>query len=1029
MRTLLRAIRSAVLLAGAATTILLTQAAAGAAQYFGRNKVHYDSPDFRVLQTEHFEIHYYPEMQEAARDAARMAERWYQRLARLFQHEFAVKKPIILYADHPDFQQTNAISDVISEGTGGVTESLKDRVILPLTGSYKETDHVLGHELVHAFQYDIAKAQRGGGATAIGSLPLWLVEGMAEYLSVGRDDPHTAMWLRDAALREELPTLRQLTRDRRFFPYRYGQALWAYVAGRSGDEVVPELYRQAGRRGWEQAVASVIGMSEDSVSHEWITELRSTYLPLMQGRTHPRDAGKRILAPETRAGDMNLAPALSPDGRYVAFISERELFSVELFVADAQTGKVVKRLTRSAADPHYDALAFISSAGSWSPDGQKFVFVVYADGDNALAIADVRRGKIERQIRVPGVGAMSNPAWSPDGKMIAFSGSAGGITDLYLLDVASGQTERLTDDRYADLQPAWSPDGTTIAFVTDRGPGTNFQGLTYGPVRLALLDVASRRVRNLDLFADAKHITPQFSPDARSLYFISDADGFSDVYRVALATGEVFRVTRIATGVSGITALSPAMSVAQGEGRMLFSVFDGGRYVVYGLEAGEIAGQPVSREPVTSVAGVLPPATPRGDSFVSSYLGDPVTGLPATGEFEVTDYRASLQLDYVGQPTIGVAVNRFGTGVGGATALFFSDMLGNRNLGLAVQANGGVQDIGGQVVYQNLSSRWNWALAAGHIPYLLAYTSVGTGLVPVNGGSVPATVVEQIRQRVTVDQTMALVAYPLSATRRLEANAGVTRYSFDNEVERFAVSGGRLVLHEKEDLDAPDPLNLAQAAVAYVGDYSFFGFTSPVNGGRFRFEVEGTWGTISYQTLLADYRRYLYRRPITLAFRGLHYGRYGAGGNTDRLNPLFLGFETFVRGYAAESFEFSECTGADAQRGTCPEWERLFGSRLALFNVELRAPLFGTSEFGLIDFPWLPTDAGVFLDAGAAWGPGENLEFAFRRRTTERVPVFSTGLTARFNVLGFLVVEAYYAYPFQRPEKGWHWGFQIAPGW
>ena len=82
-------------------------------QYFGRNKVQYDKFDFKVLRTDHFDIHYYPEEGEAIEDLARMSERWYERFARAFQHEFEGRKPLIIYADHPDFQQTN-----ISPGGG-----------------------------------------------------------------------------------------------------------------------------------------------------------------------------------------------------------------------------------------------------------------------------------------------------------------------------------------------------------------------------------------------------------------------------------------------------------------------------------------------------------------------------------------------------------------------------------------------------------------------------------------------------------------------------------------------------------------------------------------------------------------------------------------------------------------------------------------------------------------------------------------------------------------------------------------------
>src|SRR6185295_19122979 len=117
--------------------------------------------------------------------------------------------------------QSNVIEGFIGQGTGGVTEGARDRVIMPFTGVYAESDHVLGHELVHVFQYKIAQASRGG-LNSVGRIPLWLIEGMAEYLSLGRQDPNTAMWLRDALRRNDLPTLNQLTRDPRYFPYRYG---------------------------------------------------------------------------------------------------------------------------------------------------------------------------------------------------------------------------------------------------------------------------------------------------------------------------------------------------------------------------------------------------------------------------------------------------------------------------------------------------------------------------------------------------------------------------------------------------------------------------------------------------------------------------------------------------------------------------------------------------------------------------------------------------------------------------------------
>ena len=184
-----------------------------AQQYFGGNKVQVRSFEFQVLRTDNFDIYFYEEEREAATIAARMAERWRARLGRVLTHDLSGRQPLILYAAHPHFEQTNAIGGDIGEGTGGVTESIRRRIILPLGGPLADTDHVIGHELVHAFQFDITSPEQGGGRAGLPGaqrLPLWFIEGMAEYLSIGPVDPHTAMWVRDAVLQEKLPRIKDL---------------------------------------------------------------------------------------------------------------------------------------------------------------------------------------------------------------------------------------------------------------------------------------------------------------------------------------------------------------------------------------------------------------------------------------------------------------------------------------------------------------------------------------------------------------------------------------------------------------------------------------------------------------------------------------------------------------------------------------------------------------------------------------------------------------------------------------------------
>jgi hypothetical protein len=901
---------------------------------------------------------------------------------------------------------------------------------MPFTGSYFENDHVLGHELVHVFQYDLSSSAGGGGLQGLNQLPLWLIEGMAEYLSLGREDAHTAMWMRDAALRGELPTIRQLTTDRRFFPYRYGQALWAYVAGRYGDAAVTEVFRFATRAGFEVALERVLGVNSEQLSQDWITSIRATYLPVIAGRQRPEDAGDRILH-DDEPGAMNLAPAVSPDGQFVAFFGRRQIFTIDLYIADARTGEVVTELTSPGRDAHVDALSFIQSAGSWSPDGQKFAFIVFADGDHQISIIDINTRNVERRISVRGVGAVQSVSWSPDGGSLAFSGLGGGLSDLYLLDLASGNVRQLTNDRYANLHPAWSPDGRTIAFVTDAA--TDLDGLVYGKMRIALFDVAANQSRLLDLFPSGKHVNPQFAPDGASLYFLADPHGFTDLYRVDLASNQIHQVTNLATGISGITALSPAMSVASSNGRVMFSVFENSGNNIYGLDAARAQGEPVERTtPQIARAAVLPPVEAFGSGLVSDYLADAVTGLPAQRQFATRDYDASLSLEYIAPPTVGVGVSEFGgAGIAGGIGFLFGDMMGDQQIQAVVQANGSFKDLGAQAQYINAKDRWNWGGLVGHVPYLTGFRTFET----IDGD----VFFSEYLQRIYIQQAQAMTQYPFSQTRRFEMTGGYTRYAFNREVIRIPIdpnTGQQIGDAIQQEAESPPAMHFVEASVALVGDNSYFGLTSPVAGQRWRGEISPTLGSLQFGTLLADYRRYIFMRPLTLAFRGMHYGRYGKdsdGLDSDGrllLSPINVGYEPLIRGYARESFENSECRAVNPEiQNACPAFDRLEGSRIALANIELRIPLLGVSELGLINFPLLPLEVSPFFDAGVAWTGDQSPELEFSRRTDARVPVFSTGLSARANILGYVILEAYYAYPFQRPDKGWHWGFNLAPGW
>ena len=993
------------------------------AQYFGRNKVQYETRDFLELATPNWTIYFYEEESEAIEDIARMAERWYERFSRAFQHEFEGRKPLVIYADHPDFQQTNTLSGAIGQGTGGVTESLKNRVIMPLTSSYRETDRILGHELVHAFQFNVAQNRMTGGFMNLVRLPLWVVEGMAEYMSMGREHPHTAMWLRDHLLRDDKPTLREISRNPRYFAYRFGQAFLSYIGGTYGDDSVQDFFRTALAGGWELAIEQVYGMPSDSISAEWWEAIEDSYRPLMAGRTDSYETGDVLLCEECGAGRVNVAPSLSPNGRYIVFQSEKDIFSMDLFLADVTTGRILRPLRRNET-AYIDGIRYIDSSGAWSPDSRKLAFVVFADGDNHLAIMDVQSGRMEDRIEVEGVGAIQDPAWSPDGRRIAFSGLRGGIADLYLYDLESGSVQQLTNDRHADLQASWSPDGKHLVFVSDRGPETSFEKLSFGNYVLSFLELETLAVSPLSVFDGAKHINPVYDHTGDGIYFVADADGFSDVYHLGLADGDLRRITRSVTGVTGITSNSPAFSYSPHADLLAFSVFHERGYIINTAYPDSIStAVDLVAQGAPHPGRLLPPGDPVPRGRVARYLTDPYMGLVADSVYladQAEPYDPSLALDYVGQPTIGVGVDPYGGYASGATSATFSDMLGDRFLGVQLLANGTLRDIGGQAFYLNQKRRWNWGIGVQHSPTLFgrthsAPTEFGTRMVTEH-------------YRITLDGVEGMVALPLSATRRLEGGLGFTRYGWHREVELRDLDRRGVTIHlARQEIESYDPLYLGSTSLAFVGDNSYMAFTSPVRGARFRVEAGTIVGTANFHTLTLDYRRYFNGGgPLTLAVRGLHVGRYGDLSQIqDRVYPYFLGYETLVRGYEYYSFDpDKECSELN-----CPERERLFGHRVGMVNAEIRLPLTGVESFGLVDFPYLPLELTAFADAGAAWDRDNPAKLRFDPETADRVPVVSTGFSLRANLLGVLVMEWYYAYPWHRPLAGWVSGFHFAPGW
>ena len=1077
-----------------AAILALTTLGAGplAAQYFGQNKVQYRTFDFKIIQTEHFEVYYYPEERAAALDAARMAERGYARLSRILHHQFQGRKPIVLYASGSDFQQTN-VTDVGGEGVGGVTEFFKHRMVLPFTGSYAEFEHVLQHEMVHQFQFDVySRGRPGGGIQTLVSVnpPLWFMEGMAEYLSVGPLNPETTMWLRDASLEGNLPTIEELTYGN-VFPYRYGHAIWSYIGEKWGDEVIGEILQTSASSGIETAVKRALGLTLDELSADWRDAVQTTFLPQLGEHYRARRVAEATLTRKRSRGRIFLAPALTPDGREMAFFGDQGGFFIDLFLADAETGRVKKRLVKSTLNRNYESLRFINSAGTFSPDGRYFALAAKRRDRDDLVILDVKRNREDRRIKVD-LNGLQTPSWSPDGKQLVFTGFDGGLSDLYVINRDGTGLRRLTTDRYADLHPAWSPDGKTIAFVTDRGGETDFDQLRFGNLRIALFHLDAGTIELLGHMEQGKNINPVWAPDGQSLAFVSDRTGISDIYLYDLSDRNIYQITSLYTGVQGITPLSPVMSWARQADRLAFVYYEDGQYSVYSLENPRSLRRAPFRGPVTppvtslvasaprdtmarrattvatttdsarvsapldrsgepqsvyrAASGFRPSAAPQpaeslsapGVISVRQLLDSTSLSLPDTTEFTLRPYRVRFTPDYVARPTVGYQRDNFGRGFFGGTAVSLSDMLGNRTIVLSGSVNGRISEAQFLGVYINQSRRFNWAGGFSQEPLYFyagsAWTRQDYDASP--GGTDSVDVLTTSIRRFVIRDAFVESYYPFSRFSRAELGihaVNITDATLQLQSGFFRGTPGDpqngAFIGQNYITEEGPSISFIQPSFALVHDNSLFGYVGPFAGSRSRLQVSPAFGTWQFTAGLVDYRKYLYLRPFTLAVRGLMFGRYGR--DAERF-PIFLGTTELLRGYTYGSFRDNECIadpGSNSQTG-CAELDQLIGSKVAVANVELRFPLTRSLVLGFLPIGFPPIEAALFYDAGIAWSEGSivkgNRE-AGENPVLVRAPLKSWGTSIRVNMLGLMILRFDYTKPIDRPLKRNYWTISLGP--
>jgi hypothetical protein len=752
-----------------------------------------------------------------------------------------------------------------------------------------------------------------------------------------------------------------------------------------------------------------------------------------------------------------VAPAISPDGKYVAFLSEKELFSIDLFLADAKTGKIIRKLTSKIKNDHIDEFNFIESAGAWSPDSKQFAFSAFSQGRNKLLIINIDNGKTVLEASMDKVEQFGNLTWSPKGKDIAFTGLKDGQSDLFSYNIADKQITQLTNDKYTDFQPSYSSDGNKIVFSTDRLDLD--KGLSaYISMGMAVIDVKTKAIQNIDIFPGANNFNPVFDSRDEHIYFLSNRDGFRNLYKYNLASTAISQLTDYYTGISGITENSPALSISNND-ELVYSYYRSQRYTLYNAKASEFTPKPVQSSEVDFTAATLPPLNSVGVDIVNknleNFLAYDDTPLDS---IKTIPFRPQFKLDYIASNGVGVSTSRFGTGMSSGVQAIFSDILSRNQIFAAASVNGEIYDFGAQLAYVNQESRWSWGGAISHIPYQSGFRGFNPqSTLDVNGE--PVKFFEDYIDiiRIFEESAQAFTFYPFNKNLRVEFGTGVSSYS--SRVDRWStyydgpeLPNGNIYPtypyyqdKRKISLDEFNSSNsyynlrkytVFQLNAALIGDNSFSGIAAPLGGYRYKIGIEQNFGTFTYTAPTIDLRKYVRTKPVTFAGRIYGYGRLGETNN--QLFPMFIGYPYLIRGYEANSF-YREGNELDVDNNF--SIDQLIGNRIAVANFEVRLPFTGPEKLAVVESKFLFSDLNLFFDAGLAWNEGDKVNLGSRNPAKageypdgtdrfERVPALSAGVSARVNVFGYFVLEPYLAFPFNRTDiKKPVFGLTFAPGW
>lgn len=801
---------------------------------FGQNKVQYRTLQWRIAKGPHVDLYFYPEEEALAPTVLRWAEESYDSLSQRFGWDISSRLPIIVYASHSDFEQTNVLPFVPPEGILGVTDFLKHRVTLPFRGNYAEFRATLRHEMVHEFQLALlgenyARTLRSSAPVT----PLWWQEGLAEHFSGGQD-PRDEMVMRDLVITGRLPHLPQLEFITSAIVYPIGGRVLDWLGTTYGDWRIGLLYKELWRYDtFDDAVQGVYGRSLEQLDADFQVAMRRTYFPVAADRAAPsalgtilaRGAVKPALVADS-AGHDRVVYYTAPNG-YVEIAAKR-----------LEGGKA-RTVVRSGRSANLAAFHPFESRMDASRPGYLLAGSRVEDRD-ALTIWDTRSHRIVGRYRFPDLVSVVSPAWLPGDSAVVFSGlTFAGVSDLYRFTFEGERLEKLTDDHYQDLDATPSPDGRAVVFSSDRGR----YGITGG-MNLYRLDLTTRGITPL---TEGQWVdeSPQWASNGR-IYFASSRDGVLNIFSVD-TLGLTRRETSAWTGAYDPTWIPGRNAIVAG-------AFQDVNFDVVLFRPDTIAQADTTRPAVAAADTGKGWDWPSGEAEVAAVA-------------QPEPYRSRLGIDFALASTT-YAPGRY-TSPG--AALLLSDMLGDR-IGFLTASTYVGRDIGGffqnlnfTSIYFNQSRRVNW----------------GVGAFRAKGYVYEVNRVVDYKE--TTGGVFGLVRYPLSQFRRAEAMLTL------EHSDRFDFT---LPVADPHRVGV-----IATQSLSYVFDNSIWGETGPIEGTRYgvtgSVSSDLSNGGFDGWFVSGDWRSYFRTtRQSGYAIRGLGY--YAGGDRPRRIN---IGGSLGLRGF------------------------------------------------------------------------------------------------------------------------------------